>query len=70
MHLVPEVPGGLRVQPELRTRAKGSLEPERGVRRHTSLPLDDLVHALKGYTNRPRKLYLSDSKRTKEFFEQ
>jgi len=24
MHLVPEVPGGLRVQPELRTRAKGS----------------------------------------------
>jgi hypothetical protein len=70
MHLVPEVPGGLRVQPELRTRAKGSLEPERGVRRHASLPLHNLVHALKGYTNRPRELNLGNSKRAKEFLEQ
>ena len=66
MHLVPEVPGGLRVQPELRTRAKGSLEPERGIRRHASLPLHNLVHALKGYTNRPRELNLGNSKRAKE----
>lgn len=70
MHLVPEVPGGLCVQPELRTRAKGSLEPERGVRRHAALPLHNLVHTLKGYADRLRERNLRDSKRTKEFLEQ